>query len=90
MVGVRGIGSVLATIVAASASADAFGTASPATSASEAVRAALPPFERLAAAELTSVATGRPALLTDQWTSDASFPWQRNDRCVVEMLRHFG
>ena len=90
MVSVREIGCAVASIVAAAASADAFGTASPATSASEAVRAGLPPFERLAAVELTSVATGRPARVTDLWTSDASFPWQRNGRCVVEIFRHFG
>ena len=58
-------------------------------SASASARVGTSPFERLAEAELTSVATGQPALLTSQWRNNELLPWQ-NERCVVEFLRHFG
>ena len=58
-------------------------------SASASARVGTSPFERLAEAELTSVATGQPTLLTSQWRNNEILPWQ-NERCVVEFLRHFG
>lgn len=61
-------------------------------SASSDARAAGNPnaFDRLATApSLLSVQTGEPLLLTDQWRNSELLPF-RNQRCVVEFLRHFG
>ena len=58
-------------------------------SASALARVGTSPFERLAEAQLTSVSTGQPTLLTSQWRNNELLPWQ-NERCVVEFLRHFG
>ena len=46
-------------------------------------------FDRIKAVELTSVATGESTLLTNSWRNGEILPF-RNQRCVVEFLRHFG
>jgi len=61
----------------------------PAASASQAARLGTA-FERIRnAGEVASVATGDAVLLTSQWRNDELLPF-RNQRCVVEFLRHFG
>ena len=46
-------------------------------------------FDRMKTIELTSVSTGRSEYLTDRWRNKELLPF-RNQRCVIEFLRHFG
>jgi len=46
-------------------------------------------FDRISTISLTSVETGQPLLLADQWRNNEILPF-RNQRVVVEFLRHFG
>ena len=46
-------------------------------------------FDRMTTIELTSVSTGRSEYLTDRWRNKELLPF-RNQRCVIEFLRHFG
>lgn len=50
-------------------------------------------FDRISNVQLTSVATSEPVLLTDQWRNNGKDIFgiiDKNERCVVEFLRHFG
>lgn len=83
------------TATSASAAA-AFGLlpSPPVPTASAEYRAGSSAFSRLFAIEVASVATGQPVLLTDQWRNDERplmpFGRNKNQRCVIEFLRHFG
>ena len=52
-------------------------------------RSGISAYERLESAQVTSLATEQPVLLTDAWRNRELLPF-RNQRCVVEFLRHFG
>jgi len=48
-----------------------------------------PLFDRMKTIELTSVSTGRSEYLTNRWRNEELLPI-RNQKCVIEFLRHFG
>merc|ERR1719491_452168 len=48
-----------------------------------------PLFDRMETIELTSVLTGRSEYLTNRWRNEELLPF-RNQKCVIEFLRHFG
>lgn len=66
-----------------------------ASTASVDARAGTTAFERLSRARVTSVATSESVVLTDRWRNGSNNPFfgldlPTDERCVVELLRHFG